>query len=469
MSTEAKEKCFFDYQHPLFCGKGPDTLNTIGGECAEGAVDAYGFPRVTKDEGKAFTKFKEAADQGYAKAQYNLGLCYQYGIGTEKDEKTAVKTYQLAAAQGHVYAQYQLGVCYDEGRGVEQNKKTAEEYYQQVVEAGIKEIQSGSYSGHVLRAAHYFQLIANLGNADALYSADALYGLGVCYENGYRFTKDEIMAASYYQSAATKGHLEARYCLAQCYEKGTGVSQDKKEALRLYSLAAEGNHANAQYHLGEYYEKEKDVKKAVQYYFLAAENRLSTKASGKYIGQHYKQLLHLDALKTFKVAQEVSEKIRECSLAKFTPIYTKIIERYKSAALTRDCLGEGYSRGSALFNKLKKTSSYDNIAAMLTDKEYFGPGGNGPLSFEPMVCRGLIRAFAPQALETALLGPKSAKEFIALIVKQLKSVPTPSTGPAPPPPVAFFHSPEQRRSSLYDLDTDALDALEEEKPGSPQR
>lgn len=33
----------------------------------------------------AFHLFKLAADQNYSKAQFNVGLCYEHGRGTEKD------------------------------------------------------------------------------------------------------------------------------------------------------------------------------------------------------------------------------------------------------------------------------------------------------------------------------------------------------------------------------------------------
>lgn len=32
-----------------------------------------------------YTCFKLAADRGYSKAQFNVGLCYEHGRGTEKD------------------------------------------------------------------------------------------------------------------------------------------------------------------------------------------------------------------------------------------------------------------------------------------------------------------------------------------------------------------------------------------------
>ncbi|XP_077165733.1 death ligand signal enhancer [Paroedura picta] len=59
-----------------------------------------------KQHAAAFHLFKLAADQNYSKAQFNVGLCYEHGRGTEKDMAKAVLYYQRAARQGHPMAQY---------------------------------------------------------------------------------------------------------------------------------------------------------------------------------------------------------------------------------------------------------------------------------------------------------------------------------------------------------------------------
>ncbi len=59
-----------------------------------------------------------AAEQGEPRAQYNLGVCYKFGVGVPKDYNEAVKWYRLAAQQGHPQAQCNLGVCYANGEGV---------------------------------------------------------------------------------------------------------------------------------------------------------------------------------------------------------------------------------------------------------------------------------------------------------------------------------------------------------------
>ena len=48
-----------------------------------------------------FEKYKEAAMQGDAEAQYNLAVMYYEGIGTEKDDEAAIRWARQAAAQGY--------------------------------------------------------------------------------------------------------------------------------------------------------------------------------------------------------------------------------------------------------------------------------------------------------------------------------------------------------------------------------
>jgi TPR repeat protein len=48
--------------------------------------------------------YRKAADQGYAAAQYNLGVCYDNGGGVVQDKAEAVKWYRKAADQGNVEA-----------------------------------------------------------------------------------------------------------------------------------------------------------------------------------------------------------------------------------------------------------------------------------------------------------------------------------------------------------------------------
>jgi len=51
---------------------------------------------------KELNELKKQANNGDARAQYNLGIMYKKGQGVEKDYKEAVKWFELAADQGYV-------------------------------------------------------------------------------------------------------------------------------------------------------------------------------------------------------------------------------------------------------------------------------------------------------------------------------------------------------------------------------
>ncbi len=65
--------------------------------------------------------YRLAAEQGDARAQYNLGQMYREGQGVPQNDKTAMKWYTLAAEQGVARAQYNLGQMYYDGKGVLQD------------------------------------------------------------------------------------------------------------------------------------------------------------------------------------------------------------------------------------------------------------------------------------------------------------------------------------------------------------
>ena len=70
-------------------------------------------------------RIREQAEQGVAKAQFNLGVRYDNGRGVPQDYAEAAKWYRRAAEQGHASAQYNLGVMYSIGQGVPQNNREA--------------------------------------------------------------------------------------------------------------------------------------------------------------------------------------------------------------------------------------------------------------------------------------------------------------------------------------------------------
>jgi TPR repeat protein len=57
--------------------------------------------------------FLKAANEGHAKAQFNLGVCYLSGDGLKQDEVAVVKWWTLAAMQGHPGASANLDAARD--------------------------------------------------------------------------------------------------------------------------------------------------------------------------------------------------------------------------------------------------------------------------------------------------------------------------------------------------------------------
>ena len=56
---------------------------------------------VPENDAEAVKWYRKAADQGYAKAQSNLGVMYDNGEGVPENDAEAVKWYRKAADQGY--------------------------------------------------------------------------------------------------------------------------------------------------------------------------------------------------------------------------------------------------------------------------------------------------------------------------------------------------------------------------------
>ena len=101
----------------------------VKGKQAEAASDYHNGEGVPKDEAEAAKWYRKAAEQGYAEAQCDLGLCYHKGEGVPKDKRESVIWYWKAAEQGLAEAQYNLGYAYANGAGVTKDYLEAYAWY----------------------------------------------------------------------------------------------------------------------------------------------------------------------------------------------------------------------------------------------------------------------------------------------------------------------------------------------------
>ena len=101
---------------------------------AEATFNAGAAAYKRGDYATALREWRPLAEQGHAKAQYNLGNMYSKGRGVPQDNAEAVKWYRKAAEQGVVQAQNNLGNMYENGRGVPQDYAEALQWYRKAAE-----------------------------------------------------------------------------------------------------------------------------------------------------------------------------------------------------------------------------------------------------------------------------------------------------------------------------------------------
>ena len=98
---------------------------------------------VTQDHAVALMWYRRAAEQGDAKAQFNLGGMYEFGLGVTEDGAEAVKWYRKAAEQGDAKAQIHLALIYDTGMVVPQDYVQAYVWYKLAVTQGDEKAVEG--------------------------------------------------------------------------------------------------------------------------------------------------------------------------------------------------------------------------------------------------------------------------------------------------------------------------------------
>lgn len=102
-------------------------------------------------------------------------------------------------------------------------------------------------SGDYATALAEWQALADAGDANAC------YGLGLMYGNGFGVDMNDDNALKYYTCAAEQGHAEAQNNLGVMHQNGWGVPQSDEIALEWFRLAAEQGITGAQMALGRYY------------------------------------------------------------------------------------------------------------------------------------------------------------------------------------------------------------------------
>jgi TPR repeat protein len=177
---------------------------------------------VQPDGKESIRLLTEAAGQGYAPAQYEVGRIYLYGRGVPIDYTKALLWERKAADQGDPRAQRDLAFMYERGFGVERDAA-------QVIALNRKAAERGDPQ-------------AQLRLAQAL-------------EQGDGVTKDENEARLWYIKAGMQKISAAQLRLGRIYARQT--PQQCGKAIEWYGRAAASGEAEAMNELGKLYQSEK--------------------------------------------------------------------------------------------------------------------------------------------------------------------------------------------------------------------
>lgn len=107
--------------------------------------------------------------------------------------------------------------------------------------------QQAYNSGDYQTALTEWQPLAEANNADAQ------FGMGLLYANGFGVALDDDQALKWYLLAAEQNHADAQVNLAVMHANGWGVPQSDEEAVKWYSLAADQGVTPAQIAVAKMY------------------------------------------------------------------------------------------------------------------------------------------------------------------------------------------------------------------------
>lgn len=88
----------------------------------------------------AVSHLKLATTHRHPEATFNLGVCYESGVGIERNMRNAMECYRAAASLGHKKAMYNLGIFYIHGRGgLKRNRAAAIACFEAADKMGLRQ------------------------------------------------------------------------------------------------------------------------------------------------------------------------------------------------------------------------------------------------------------------------------------------------------------------------------------------
>ena len=201
-------------------------ITLLGGEFDK-AMEAYKRGSFIE----SLNGFYILAKNGDAKAQYNVGLMYANGQGSQKDLRKAMEWYEKAAQQDLASAQYNLATLYQAAGELDPHAyKKAAYWYEKAANNGVMQafnnLAALYFKGNGVKkdpqkALMLFEKAAQMGDANAQLNC------GIRYAWGEEETADKLKAYEYLQKALASGKREAGEYLEKLCKESSWVCQNK--------------------------------------------------------------------------------------------------------------------------------------------------------------------------------------------------------------------------------------------------
>jgi TPR repeat protein len=171
-----------------------------------GRIYLYGRG-IPIDYAQALIWERKAAEQGDPRAQRDLAFMYERGFGVSADPAKAAEWNRKAAMQGNAEAQLHLAKGLDDGAGVGKDPEEARKWYakaarQEQPAAQLELARQSAGQGNCPVAVHWYEEAAGHGQAQAMYELGRLY-LSRCGQ-------DKDKAFTWFTIAARFGSSESK-------------------------------------------------------------------------------------------------------------------------------------------------------------------------------------------------------------------------------------------------------------------
>ena len=148
---------------------------------------------------------RKAAQDGDARAVYELATKAADGPANQRDPKLALRLFERAAVAGLAPAQFRVGNMFEKGIGTQRDLSLARIWYQRAAERG---------------------------------NAKAMHNLAVLHAEGASGKPDYAMATEWFRRAAELGVRDSQYNLAVLLGRGLGAPTDLAQSFLWFSVAA---------------------------------------------------------------------------------------------------------------------------------------------------------------------------------------------------------------------------------------